>query len=119
MLLDCSEATYGQLYDHFQDKETLDKILINLRVIFISHMHGDHCMGISKVLYERALAIQVKYTAEEIANNPSDFIIYVCLPYFLENLVKEIPFVQIIYTQKLNPETEKYYYNDDPIYSEE
>ncbi|CAI2384760.1 unnamed protein product [Moneuplotes crassus] len=115
ILLDCSEASYGQLYDHFQDINILNQILVNLRVVWITHMHGDHCMGISKIFHERALAIQKLFSAEDIEKNQDEFTIYACVPYFLENLIKDIPFVKVIPTSKLNPETEKYYFNDDPF----
>ncbi|CAI2384764.1 unnamed protein product [Moneuplotes crassus] len=114
IMLDCSEATYGQLYDHFQDKHILDQLLVNLRVVWITHMHGDHCMGLSKIFYERSLAIEKLFSQSEIEESPGEFIIYACVPYFLEDLIKDIPFVKVILTFKLNPETEKYFYNDDP-----
>jgi ribonuclease BN (tRNA processing enzyme) len=40
--MDCAEGSYGQLYDHFGVKEKVDETLEKLRVVFITHMHGDH-----------------------------------------------------------------------------
>ena len=40
MLLDCGEGTYGQLYRHYGPN--LDKILLKLCCVFISHIHADH-----------------------------------------------------------------------------
>jgi ribonuclease BN (tRNA processing enzyme) len=42
ILLDCAEGSYGQLYDHFGTKEKVDEVLAQLRVAFITHLHGDH-----------------------------------------------------------------------------
>ena len=42
ILMDCAEGSYGQIYDHFGTKENVDKVLLKTRVIFITHLHGDH-----------------------------------------------------------------------------
>jgi len=76
-------------------------------------------MGIAKILHERAIAIKKAYSAEEIEENISKHEIFVCIPFFIEPMVKHIPFVRVIPTFKLNPEPEKYYYNDDPVLSDE
>ena len=48
-LLDCSEGTLQQLYRCF-GKEEAGNILRNMNVIFISHAHPDHHMGLVSVL---------------------------------------------------------------------
>ena len=53
VLFDCGEGTLAQLYRHFGKCEG-DKILSNLRVVFISHIHGDHNLGVISVLNKRA-----------------------------------------------------------------
>ena len=54
ILMDSAEGSYGQLYDHFGGvKEIVDHILIKTRVVFITHIHGDHQLGILKILHER------------------------------------------------------------------
>ena len=53
ILLDCAEGTYSQLADHFNhDKEMLERMLKKTKVIFITHIHGDHQLGIFKMLIE-------------------------------------------------------------------
>ena len=52
VLMDCAEGSYGQILDHFgQDK--VNEIIAKIRVVFITHIHGDHQLGILKILYER------------------------------------------------------------------
>lgn len=53
ILMDSAEGSYGQLYDHFQDKELVDKYVTCLRVVFITHIHGDHQLGILRLMAER------------------------------------------------------------------
>lgn len=52
VLLDCGEGTLGQLV-RFYGHEATDKILKNLRVIFISHLHADHHLGLIHILNQR------------------------------------------------------------------
>ncbi|PWN44746.1 hypothetical protein IE81DRAFT_253936 [Ceraceosorus guamensis] len=79
VLLDCGEATLGQLcrrfgrtgwaslsgdnarYEGLSDDLGSDdpdggveEILQNLKLVFLSHIHGDHHMGIARLLVERA-----------------------------------------------------------------
>lgn len=52
MLLDCGEGTFGQLADRLQKKE-LKEYLKKLKVIYITHIHLDHNLGMFQVLEER------------------------------------------------------------------
>ena len=52
MLLDCAEGSYGQMLDHFGEK-SIDEALLNTRVVFITHIHGDHQLGVLKIMSER------------------------------------------------------------------
>ena len=52
MLLDCAEGSYGQMLDHFGDK-AIDEALLKMRVVFITHIHGDHQLGVLKIMSER------------------------------------------------------------------
>ena len=52
VLMDCGEGTYGQLWDHFGYLSTVNEVLLKTRVIFLSHMHGDHHMGVYRFLSE-------------------------------------------------------------------
>ncbi|TFK39749.1 hypothetical protein BDQ12DRAFT_734488 [Crucibulum laeve] len=57
ILLDAGEGTWGQLIRHFGEDDTSSpnvwKVLRDLKCIFISHMHGDHHMGLSQILAKR------------------------------------------------------------------
>lgn len=44
VLLDCGEGTAGQIRRFYGDETP--NVINNLKAIFISHMHGDHHMGI-------------------------------------------------------------------------
>ena len=53
VLFDCGEGTLAQLYRHFGWEEG-DRILAGLGKIFISHIHGDHNLGVVSILHRRA-----------------------------------------------------------------
>ncbi|KAI4155065.1 MAG: hypothetical protein LQ340_001244 [Diploschistes diacapsis] len=48
-LLDCGENTLGQL-SRIYSSEELREVLRDLKVIWISHMHGDHHLGITSLI---------------------------------------------------------------------
>eukprot|EP01080_Neovahlkampfia_damariscottae_P009910 gene9910-2232_t len=51
ILFDCGEGTIGQIYRIFGDES--NEILKNIKLIWISHLHGDHHLGLSKLLFHR------------------------------------------------------------------
>lgn len=57
MMLDCGENTWGQLCRRFgtdeKATESATLVLSDLKCIFISHVHGDHHMGLLKLLTKR------------------------------------------------------------------
>ncbi|KAI0360608.1 hypothetical protein OH77DRAFT_1393497 [Trametes cingulata] len=59
ILLDCGEGTWGQLARSFgNDPERTSgvwQVLRDIKCIFLSHIHGDHHMGVSKILQMRTL----------------------------------------------------------------
>ncbi|KAI0330270.1 hypothetical protein GY45DRAFT_1354004 [Cubamyces sp. BRFM 1775] len=58
ILLDCGEGTWGQLQRAFGDDPAQASgawdVLRELKCIYLSHMHGDHHMGVSRILQMRA-----------------------------------------------------------------
>lgn len=52
VILDCGEDSYGQLFRHY-GSERLKEILRNLKLIYISHQHADHHIGLIKLLKAR------------------------------------------------------------------
>lgn len=57
ILLDAGEGTWGQLARKFGDDSVSTsgvwQVLRQLKCIFISHMHGDHHIGLAKILAMR------------------------------------------------------------------
>ncbi|KAJ7372606.1 Zinc phosphodiesterase ELAC protein 2 [Desmophyllum pertusum] len=51
ILLDCGEGTYGQLYRHYG--KYVDRVLLQLKCVFISHIHADHHLGLIRILRKR------------------------------------------------------------------
>ncbi|XP_078348561.1 zinc phosphodiesterase ELAC protein 2-like [Oculina patagonica] len=51
ILLDCGEGTYGQLYRHYG--KYVDRVLFQLKCVFISHIHADHHLGLIRILEKR------------------------------------------------------------------
>lgn len=56
VLLDCGEGTWGQLVRMY-GREVAQRVLCGIKVIFISHMHADHHLGLMAVLHQRSLAM--------------------------------------------------------------
>jgi ribonuclease Z len=58
ILLDAGEGTWGQLARFFGTDENKPEnvwdVLRDLKCIYISHIHGDHHIGVSKILTMRA-----------------------------------------------------------------
>ena len=57
ILLDSGEGTWGQLARHFGSSAEYDawQALRDLKCIFISHIHGDHHIGLAHLLAKRKL----------------------------------------------------------------
>ena len=51
-LLDCGEGTLGQIV-RFYGRDGADEILKNMKLIFISHLHADHHLGLINILNRR------------------------------------------------------------------
>lgn len=70
VMLDCGEGTLAQLYRHFGPIEG-DSVLAKLGVIFISHIHGDHNLGIISLLLKRAEILQKMSTTSSGKRRPT------------------------------------------------
>ncbi|KAM9000937.1 zinc phosphodiesterase ELAC protein 2 isoform X2 [Sarcophilus harrisii] len=55
LLLDCGEGTFGQLCRHYGDE--VDRILVNIAAVFVSHIHADHHTGLLNILLQRNRAL--------------------------------------------------------------
>ena len=77
MLLDAGEGTYYQLLRHFNNNtQKLNQLLSNIRLIWISHKHADHHLGLSLLLSKRgSLKTHLKNTERESSLLP---IVIVC-----------------------------------------
>lgn len=49
MFFDCGEGSYGQLYRAYGD-EKINEIIKSVKLIYISHNHVDHHLGVSKIV---------------------------------------------------------------------
>lgn len=106
IFMDCGEGSYQQLHTYYGEDIT-DKILCNTSVIFITHKHGDHMLGILKMLNE--------FENLFLKNKISE-ILYVIVPKsvikFVKNLVSTLKsnvFIRVIDCESLNPSETKVY----------
>ena len=57
ILLDCGEGTWGQMRRHFgassTEGDSAYDILRRTRLIFVSHLHADHHVGLAMLLSQR------------------------------------------------------------------
>jgi len=110
ILMDCGPGTYGQIIDHFIDKDKIKEILNEIKLILISHNHGDHINGLPKMLQEM-------YNARKSDNKLKEEL-YIAVPdnikkWFINTLSllsKDTPGfsdfsknVSVILTQDINP----------------
>lgn len=112
VMMDCAEGSYGQIYDHFATKEEVDKCLLKTRVVFITHIHGDHQLGILKIMKERD---------QLLSQMPEDkrTKLYIVTPTpmmkwmegFRRDDLKHPELVELVPSNTLNPEETYYYQN--------
>jgi ribonuclease BN (tRNA processing enzyme) len=62
-VMDCGEGTYGQLTRRFgltEEGGACSEALMGLEMIFISHLHADHHLGLLRLVMERTKAYRAK-----------------------------------------------------------
>lgn len=86
ILFDCGEGTYQQMIEKYGFQIT-ENILLNIRLIAISHKHGDHMLGLIKILKEidKLLIIEKNQDANNIIEDKS--FIYIIVPGTIINFV--------------------------------
>lgn len=55
--MDCGEGTFGQLVRFFGVEEAY-RVLANIKVVYISHLHADHHIGLVGLLQGRRRALE-------------------------------------------------------------
>ena len=86
ILFDCGEGTFQQIYEKF-GKEITSQILLNINLIAISHKHGDHMLGLMKLMKEiDKLLIGMNLDKKKIINEK--IFIYIIVPLTIIDFVK-------------------------------
>lgn len=87
ILLDCGAGTYEQFMYHYTPEEFPQK-LIDLNIIFMTHLHADHNLGILDLIAQRNKLIKQKNL--EISENK----LFIILPFnmfgWIENYCKTV-----------------------------
>ncbi len=110
MLLDCGENTYGQLLDVWNER-IMEK-LREIKLIYITHAHADHQIGVCRVLAEI-----------ERAWEGHDYTVYLVYPFIMKPYVSELSYqwlrkpenVKTVHSHLLNPEGSHYFYENAAI----
>lgn len=101
IVMDCGEGTYFQFLFHF-GPENIEKVLLNIKVIYITHFHLDHTMGITEILKERMKVL--KKNGLDLLENRIFLVIPENLLPSLEdirNLAEDLDGFQYIFTSQL------------------
>ena len=67
LLLDCGEGTLSQIYRCYP-REIADEVVLNVKLIFISHVHGDHHLGLISVLQKKEQLLKQLHKGESPAS---------------------------------------------------
>jgi hypothetical protein len=78
MLLDCGEGTYGQLFRYVHgNKERFKSLLASLYLVWISHNHADHHLGLVRILSERDRTVTTMATTTTVETRKKCIYIYI------------------------------------------
>ena len=73
IMFDCGEGSHIQLIDHY-GYEDYPSVIVNLRVIFITHIHSDHNLGLLDLISERTRVLKQR------GINPKSHKLFLILP---------------------------------------
>lgn len=110
ILMDCAEGSYGQLMDHFGgDTQLVSDLLLKTRVVFITHIHGDHQLGVLKIMHERdSLHGDMPDESQKLyVVTPSPMMKWMEL--FVSDSLKHPDMVVLVPSKSFNPESNYYY----------
>jgi ribonuclease BN (tRNA processing enzyme) len=110
ILMDCADGSYNQLFDHFGHKSMVDKAIIKTKFAFITHVHGDHQLGILKILSERDKLLtknDIRYKNKIYVCAPSTLMEWLNL--FVKDSLEYPDMVVLVPSMNLNPENHYYY----------
>ena len=97
-----------QIWDHFGSKEYVDKVLLKTKVAFITHIHGDHQLGILKIMYERDQILEKFDENEKLyVVTPTPMMSWMEL--FVKDSLRFPEMVVLVPSKNLNPENQYYY----------
>lgn len=108
ILMDCAEGSYMQICDHFGDKKKVDEVLLKTKVAFITHIHGDHQLGILKIMYERDL-LHKEFDASNKLYVVTPTPMMAWMEMFVKDSLRFPEMVVLVPSKNLNPENQYYY----------
>lgn len=110
ILMDSAEGSYMQLIDHFgSNVEEVSNLLMKTRAVFITHIHGDHQLGVLKIISERDRlhGDQPDPTNKLYVVTPSPMMEWMKI--FVSDSLKHKDMVVLVPSKNLNPEANYYY----------
>ncbi len=89
-----------------------------MRVVFITHIHGDHQLGIIKIMLERDRLVESKFGGFDIKNK-----LYIVTPTLMMDYLEDVrktalkypEMVVLVPSNDLNPEPDQYYGEDEYV----
>lgn len=101
IIFDSGEGSFDQIYSHY-GPENYKALLRKTKIIFISHIHGDHHLGLYQILieYERILQLDGDKKKENELFVVIPFNLS-CLNYFYKLYIHQFPHCKIVYSQDL------------------
>ena len=97
ILFDCGEGTFQQIYEKY-GSEITNNILLNINLIAISHKHGDHMVGLMKMIKEIDKLLILSNLDKNIIINEKKYI-YIIVPLTIIDFVKSSIMLDIEYKE--------------------